>query len=152
MDKYKAPRSDGFSAAFFQDYWHVVQNDVCETVKSFFQEGKLLKQINHTLIALIPKVDNPKSTTQFRPISLCNTLYKIIAKILVNRIQPLLGKITDLVQSAFVPHRSIHDNIILVHEVIKKFNSIKGKKSWVALKLDVKKPMIEWNGNPCLKV
>jgi len=109
--------------------WHVIQNDVCEAVKSFFREGKFLKQLNHTLIALIPKVENPTSTTQFRPISLYNMLYKIIAKIMVNRMQPLLGKIINPVQSAFVPQRSILDNILLAHEVINKFNSMKRKKS-----------------------
>jgi len=56
MDKFKAPRPDGFGTAFFQDRWHIVKDDVCRAVRSFFEDGKLLKQINHTLIALIPKV------------------------------------------------------------------------------------------------
>ena len=92
--------------------------------------AKHLKQINHTLIALIPKIDNPSLTSHFRPISLCNSLYVT---------DPVLGKLTDPVQSAFVPHRSIHDNILLTHEIINKFNSMKGKKSWIALKLDMEK-------------
>ena len=79
------------------------------------------------LIALIPKVDNPSSTAQFRPISLCNSFYKIISKILVNRMRPLLDKIIDPVQSAFVPKRSIHDNILLTHEIMNKFKHMKGK-------------------------
>ena len=108
MDKFKTPGPDGFGAAFFQDHWNLIAPDVCHAVKSFFQDGKMLKQINHTLIALIPKVDNPSSTAQFRPISLCNSFYKIIAKILVIRMRPLLEKIIDPVQSAFVPKRSIH--------------------------------------------
>ena len=58
LDKFKAPGLDGFGATFFQDCWHVVQNDVCRTVRSF-SGREVLKQINHTLIALIPKVDNP---------------------------------------------------------------------------------------------
>ena len=86
----------------------------------------------------MPKVDNPSSTAQLQPISLCNTLHKIIAKILVNRIHPLPGKIIDPVQSAFVQQRCIHDNILL-HEVINKFNTMKGKKYWIALKLDMGK-------------
>ena len=139
MDKFKAKGPDGFGVAFFQDHWHFVQDDVYQAVRSFFLEGKLLKQINHTLMALIPKVDNPLVTVQFRPISLCNTVYKIIAKILVNRMRPLLEKVIDLVQSSFIPHRSIHDNILLAHEVITKFNSMKGKKSQIALKLDMEK-------------
>jgi len=113
----------------------------------FFIDGKLLKQVNHTLIALIPKVENPTTTTQFRPINLCNSLYKIIAKILVNRMHPVLGKIIDLVESAFVPNCSIHDNILLTHEVRSKFKHMKGKKSWIALKLDMEKAYdrVEWN-------
>ena len=113
----------------------------------FSLEGRLLKQIYHTRIALIPKIDNPSLTTHFRPISLCNSLYKIIAKILVNRMRPVLGKLIDPIQSAFVPHRFIHDNILLTHDIINKCNSMKGKKSWVALKLDMEKAYdtVEWN-------
>ena len=81
MDKFKAPGPDGFGAAFFQEHWPTVQNDICQATRSFFIEGKILKQINHTFIALIPKVDNSSVTEQYRPISLCNTLYKIIAKV-----------------------------------------------------------------------
>jgi len=65
MDKYKAPGINGFKAAFFQDHWSMIHTDVCQAIKSFFLEGKLLKQVNHTLIALIPKVDNPTTTAQF---------------------------------------------------------------------------------------
>jgi len=72
MDKFKTTGPDGFGAAFFQDHWHRIAPNVCQAIKSFFQDGKLLKQINHTLIALIPKVANPSSTARFRPISLCN--------------------------------------------------------------------------------
>jgi len=95
MDKFKALGSDGFGAAFYQYHWPTIQMDVCSTVKLFFQDGKLLKQLNHTLIALIPKVANPTTTVQFRPISLCNRIYKIIAKILVNRMRPLLVNLID---------------------------------------------------------
>ena len=139
MDKYKAPGSDGFGAAFFQDYWHIINKDVCHAIKTFFCEGKLLKQINHTLITLIPKVDNPSSLVHFRPISLCNTLYKIITKIMVNRMRPIIERIVDPVQGAFVPKRSIYDNILLAHEIMNKFHNMKGKKSWVAIKPDIEK-------------
>jgi len=98
MDKYKTPCPDGFGAAFFQDFWHIIAPDVCHAIKSFFHDGKMLKQINHALIALIPKIACPTSTTHFRPISLCNTMYKIIAKILVSRMRPILDKIIDPVQ------------------------------------------------------
>jgi len=112
---------------------------VCQAIKSFFHDDKLLKQINHTLITLIPKIDNPTSATHFRPISLCNSLYKIIVKILFNRFRPILENIIDPVQSEFVPKRSVHDNILLTHEIMNKFSKMKGKKSWVALRLDMEK-------------
>ena len=106
----------------------------------------MLRQINHTFIALIPKRDNPAETQHFRPISLCNTVYKTISKILVNRMRPLLDKPVSPVQSAFVPGRSIHENILLTHEIMHKFRKIKGKKAWVALKLDMEKACdrLEW--------
>jgi len=146
MDKFKTPGPYGFGAAFFQDHWHLIATDVCQAIKSFFHNGKMLKQINHTLIALIPKVENPSTTAQFRLISLCNSFYKIIAKILVNRMRPLLEKIIDSVQSAFVPKGSIHDNILLTHEIMNKFKNMKGKKAWVVLKLDMEKAYdrVEW--------
>ena len=147
MDKYKAPGSDGFGAAFFQDYWHIIHKDVCQAIKTFFRDGKVLKQLNHTLITLIPKVETPSSPGQFRPINLCTTLYKIITKVMVNRMQLVIGKIIDPIQSAFVPKRSIHDNILLAHEIINKFHNMRGKKSWVTLKLDMEKAYdrLEWD-------
>jgi len=66
MDKHKTPRSDGFGATYFQNYWHIISTDVCHAIKLFFNDGKLLKQINHMLIALIPKIDQPNSTAHFR--------------------------------------------------------------------------------------
>ena len=81
MDKFKAPGPDAFGAAFFQNHWHIIKEEVCTAVRSFLEEGKLLRQINHTLITLIPKLNNPSTTNQFRPTSLCNTVYKIISKI-----------------------------------------------------------------------
>ena len=92
MDKFKTLGPDGFGAAFFQDHWHIIATDICQVIKSFSHDGKLLKPINHALVASIPKVDNPSSTAQFCHISLCNSFYKIIGKILVNRMRPILKK------------------------------------------------------------
>ena len=103
--------------------------------------------MNHTLIALIPKIPNPETTAHYRPISLCNTVYKILAKILVNRMRPILQRIIHPTQSAFIPHRTIHDNILIAHEIVNKFKHMKGKKGYVALKLDMEKAYdrIEWD-------
>jgi len=140
IDKFKSPGPDGFGVAFFKNHWNNFKDEVCTAIRSFFEEGKLLRQINHTLIALIPKVNNPSTTNHFQPISLCNTIYKITSK------RPILERIIDPIQSAFVPKCSIHDNILLTYEIMNKFKNIKGKKAWVALKLDMEKAYdrVEW--------
>lgn len=79
LDLDKSPSPDGFPPFFFHKYWKIVGNSVCRAVKAFFHSGKILKEINHTFITLIPKIDNPSSASPFRPISLCSTIYKIIS-------------------------------------------------------------------------
>ena len=125
----------------------MVKDDYYQCILEFFRHGKLLKQINHTFIELIPKVENPTRTQQFQPISLCSTVYKTISKILVNSIRPLLNKIVSPTQSAFVPDRASHDNILITHEIMHKFKQAKGKIGWVALKVDMEKAYdrLEWD-------
>jgi len=139
MDPHKAPGSDGFGASFYQDHWVDLKDLLCVAVNDFFRSGRLHKAVNHTLITLILKVANPEITAHFRPISLCTTLYKILAKILVNRMRPVLQRIIHPTQSAFIPYRTIHDNILIAHEIVNKFKHFKGKKGYVALKLDMEK-------------
>ena len=147
IDSYKAPGSDGFGAGFFKQYWHIVGPDFYNCILEFFRNGKILKEINHTFITLIPKINSPSQTTHCRPISLCSTVYKTIAKVLVNRIRPLLNNIVSPYQSAFILGRSIHDNILLTHEIMHKFNRCKGKMCWATIKLDLEKAYdrIEWD-------
>lgn len=85
--------------------------------------------INSTNIVLIPKVNNPLSMTQYRPFSLCNVLYKIIAKVIANRLRKVIGKCIYDAQSAFVPGRLISDNMMLAYEVLHKLKQKRlGKK------------------------
>ena len=116
-------------------------------ISSFFHSGQLLKAINETIITLIPKVDSPVLVSQFRPISLCNVVYRIISKILVLRLKPVLNCCISQNQSAFVPGRQIIDNVVIAHEFIHCLNNrMFGTNAFMALKLDMSKAYdrVEW--------
>lgn len=70
----KAPGPDGFTSAFFKSAWNEIGNDVCKVVADFFVNGKMLREINSTIIALLPKVINPLKIYDYRPISCCNMI------------------------------------------------------------------------------
>ena len=73
IDTNKTPAPDRFGVGFFQHYWEQIKGDFSQCILEFFRNGKILKQINHTFITLIPKRSNPSETSHYRPISLCNT-------------------------------------------------------------------------------
>lgn len=113
----KAPGPDGFSGAFYQKTWSEVSDAVCQMVKEFFAGSSSLAPINETNLILILKVHRPEHVSQFRPLGLCNFSYKIISKIIANRLKPLLDICISPNQGAFVPGRCIQDNIVIAHEV-----------------------------------
>ena len=93
MGKFKAPGPDGFQAVFYQDSWDVVGTSVTKFVLDFFRDGVLPEKTNDVLVALIPKVLKPEKITQFRPISLCNVLFKAITKTMVGRMKGVMQKL-----------------------------------------------------------
>ena len=103
MKPYKAPGPDGLHAGFFQRFWLVVGGSVVEEVRKVFKDRKVPDFLNRTHIVLIPKVQGPETIGNYRPISLCNTIYKIITKIIVARIRPHLEYLVSPYQTAFVP-------------------------------------------------
>ena len=117
MKPYKAPGPDGLHAGFFQRFWLVVGDSVKEEVMRAFTERKVPDYLNKTLIVLIPKIQGPETIGNYRPISLCNTIYKIISKIIVARIRPHLEQLVSPYQTAFVPGRRGADNVIIVSRV-----------------------------------
>jgi hypothetical protein len=128
MKANKAPSPDGFSANFFKAAWSMVGSDVVVAIKGFFfLSGLLLKEVNATIITLIPKMINPSSMGDFRPIACCNVIYKCITKIIANRMLPLLGDLVSMNQSAFIPNRSISENVLLAQEIVKNYHKEIGK-------------------------
>jgi hypothetical protein len=99
----------------------------------------MLKDLNHTFITLVPKKTGSHSVHHFRLISLCNISYKIVSKILTNRLKHVLPKIIYPLQFAFVPGRNIQDNCILAHELIHTFKNKRGRKGFMFLKMDMEK-------------
>ena len=147
MDPNKAPGSDDMSPLFFQRFWTIIKQDLVNTIQGFFHNGVILKAINHTIISLIPKVDCLIEINQYRPISLCQEVYKAIAKILVKRMQPFLRSCISKNKSAFIPGRQILANVILSHELMHFLkNKRQGKEGYMAVKMDVSKAYdrVEW--------
>ncbi|XP_027062993.2 uncharacterized protein [Coffea arabica] len=147
MNPEKAPGQDGMSPLFFQKFWNFIKSDIIPAIKAFFHSGHMLKSVNHTVISLIPKILHPTNLKNFRPISLCSVLYKIISKILANRLKSVLDLCISKTQSAFIPERQILDNVIIAHEYMHFLkNKRQGKEGYMAIKLDMAKAYdrVEW--------
>nr|GEW11130.1 RNA-directed DNA polymerase, eukaryota [Tanacetum cinerariifolium] len=133
----KSPSLDGFTFGFYRHFWSTIKNDVFEAVKHFFTYGDISKGCNSSFIALILKIPDANLVKEFRPISLIGSIYKIIAKILVNRLVGVLGDIVNEVQSAFIAERQILDGPFILNEVL-QWCKLKKKQSLI-FKFDFEK-------------
>lgn len=107
-----APGPDGMPFTFIKHYWNTVGNDVLSATLSVLNSGAILANINHTYISLIPKTKSPEIAKDFRPISLCNVIYKLISKTIANHLKKCLPKLVSESQSAFLSNRLITDDIL----------------------------------------
>ena len=126
--------------------WDTIGRDIVNIVKSFFKYKFSLGKINKTFLVFIPKKSQATTMSDFRPISLCNVVYKIISKIIASRLKDVLPNIISPSQSAFLKGRLITDNYIIAHEVIHSFKTKKKSKS-MGIKLDMAKAYdrMEWD-------
>lgn len=146
LPKAKAPGPDGYPAEFFTAHWNVVGRDMIDAVSEFFTSGKLLKQWNATILSLVPKKLNANRIGDFRPISCCNTVYKVASRLLANRLKAVLPDVTSSSQSAFIPGRLLPQNVLLATELIQGYNWKQISKR-AMLKVDLNKAFdsINWN-------
>ncbi|KAL0293102.1 UNVERIFIED_CONTAM: hypothetical protein Sradi_6956800 [Sesamum radiatum] len=142
IDVESAPGPDGYTSAFYRSAWPVIRQTLFQAIGEFFRTGKLLKQVNTTLIALIPKVNLPMYVSDYRPIACCNVLYKAITKIIVKRMQRVLPLLIDYSQNAFVPGRSITDNILLAKNYCRALIRQSGRTTG---RLEPPEPVLRWS-------
>ncbi|GJU39695.1 RNA-directed DNA polymerase, eukaryota [Tanacetum coccineum] len=114
----KSPGPDGFTFDFFKKFWYIVGGEVINAVKEFFNSSKFPNGCNSSFITLIPKVLDAKNLNDFRPISLIGCQYKIIGKILANRLSHVINNIISTEQSAFIKGRQIMDGPLILNETI----------------------------------
>eukprot|EP00253_Pinus_taeda_P029073 PITA_29073 len=137
MKEGKAPGPDGFTTTFFHAFWDMIKKDVWEIVEESRALRWILPSFNSMFIALIPKEENSMTPDKFRPIALCNVIYKVISKVAANRLKTLLPMLVSPEQSGYVEGRQILDGIILSNEII---HSLKlSKQAGMLLKLDLSK-------------
>ncbi|KAH9683148.1 reverse transcriptase domain-containing protein [Citrus sinensis] len=147
MNPDKSPGPDGMSPAFYQKFWHIVGKDVVAACLSFINDVSFPMGLNDTSIVLIPKKQRPETLADMRPIALCNVLYKIVSKLLANRMKSVLDSVVSEAQSAFVPGCAITDNIIVSAEIMHFLKRKRqGKHGVAALKIDMSKAYdrLEW--------
>lgn len=124
----KAPGPDGLTSAFYKSTWSFLGEEVISAITHFFQQAFLPASTNSTILTLVPKRPGATAITDYRPISCLNTLYKVIARLLVRRIKPLLPSIIVPNQTAFVKGRLIVENTVLAGELVNGYHRKKGPK------------------------
>lgn len=135
-----APGEDGLTGVFYQRFWHIVGPGLTTEIQDFFRSAVMPAGWNHTQISLLPKIANPSRMQYMRPISLCSVQYKIISKILCNRLKTILPEIISETQGAFVSGRIISENILIAHEMIHGLRTnTKVSEGWMTIKTDMSK-------------
>ncbi|GAU40836.1 hypothetical protein TSUD_287740 [Trifolium subterraneum] len=144
-DSFKSPGPDGINLGFFKDFWDILKVDLLNFFSEFHRQGIITKGLNSTFIALIPKVESPQRVADFRPIALVSSIYKILSKVLANRLKNMIGSVVSHTQSAFIKGHQILDGILIANEVVD--DAKRAKKDLIMFKVDFEKAYdsVEWD-------
>ncbi|KAJ4776940.1 hypothetical protein LUZ62_061197 [Rhynchospora pubera] len=143
----RASGLDGMNGRLVQRQWEFFRPYVLNYVTSFFATSQLDPKMARANVVLVPKKEGPKHVSDYRPISVCNLVYKIISKILSTRMKPIMSKLVTANQCAFVPGRIISDNILLLRELMHTFSSSSFNRQAFCFKCDLSKAFdrMEWH-------
>lgn len=136
MNPSSSPGPDGFSGAFFHSCWAIVKHDMVKGVQSFFRDNCIPQGFNSNFTTLIPKQENPTKSSHFRPICMGNFIFKVIPKILQERIKKILPEVIAKEQTGFIEGRNIQTNIGLASEFMNELDT-KRFGGNAALKIDI---------------
>ena len=137
MAQGKAPGPDGFTSNFLHHFWSMITEEVWAIVKESRTSRRVLKYFNANFLDLILKSEGADTLGKFRPIALCNVIYKIISKVIVNHLKPLLPGLISPKKSGFVEGRQIMDGILVVHETNHSLKQT--RKLGMLIKIDIAK-------------
>ena len=142
-DKVSGP--DGFTKEFFVAAWPILGRDFIVAIQSFFIFGFLPNGINATILTLIPKTENAQTMKEYRPIACCNLIYKVISKVLANRLQVIFPDAVEN-QCAFIEERLLVENILIASELVNGYHRNAGKEKCV-IKFDIAKAFdtVKWS-------
>ncbi|XP_078170094.1 uncharacterized protein LOC144564360 [Carex rostrata] len=147
----KASGPDGLTARFFQMNWDLFKEDLTRAMTSVFEIGQTPTKWLASHMILIPKMDQPATPKEYRPIMIRNVIYRLLMKIIASRLQPHMQTIISKNQTAFLKNRSIADNTILLREIIQSFQSKEYKDQSFLLKADINKAFdkVRWEAVKC---
>lgn len=146
MSSWKSQEPDGYLVVLYQKSWSVIGGNVCSYMKNLWNNPREIVEVNHIDLCLIPKIHNLYYVYQFRPISMCNSIYKVLGENIVDKMKNCIDRIVSPYQTCFIPGRSIHENIVVTREMLHSMHRLHRKKGLFEIKVDLSKSydMISW--------